>query len=112
MRVSSYGSGDDRHIAVSLGNGGIGLTLAEATELRDALTRELGEPPTLTAYEAMVWAAEFVRALAQDVHVSVAAQSATNAVRALRCPEAAGYDGDLLSELTRDMLVSMTGGDR
>ena len=61
----------------------------------------------------MVWAAEFVRAMADDVHTSVAARRAATAVIALRDPgthmlaragDAKGFPDD-----ARAMLADMLG---
>lgn len=113
MTVRSYGTGEDRRIAVGLGHGEHGLIIAEATELRDALTRELGAPQALTDREAMVWAAEFVREMAHGSNARVAACSARNAVQDLRsAPTAhriAGWGDD---DETDAMLVAMIGGGR
>lgn len=116
VRVRSYGLIHERRIAVSFGSGEHGLDIAEATELRDALTREIGQPSALTDREAMVWAAEFVRALAQDVHASVAARSAALVVIALRDPGTAWTErhGDTQSEVaaSKRMLFAMWGGGK
>lgn len=99
------------------------LTEAEATELRDALTRELGTPQALTEREAMVFAVAFDRVLsakiaagsAAEQHPAVAAAiHACGRVRWLRRAAEAADSGGLmdLDDDERAMLDAMTGGGR
>lgn len=98
------------HIEVPLARTVSSLTLAEATQLRDELTRALGAPQALTDREAMVWAAEFVRALQEGYGLSSCARIAARAVVELR--NAARVCPDELTLDERAMLAAMTGGGR
>lgn len=72
----------------------------------------------MTSGERMVWAAEFSRALGDDVHASAAARRAADAVRLLRDEGTTmvGRAGDTQEHImeTRAMLADMlsTGDDR
>lgn len=72
----------------------------------------------MTSGERAVWAAEFVRAIGDDVHASVCARRASDAVRLLRDEGTTmlARAGDSQERVTEDraMLADMlsTGADR
>ena len=112
MKVGSFErEGHARLISVSLGNDEYLLPVERATELRDALTRELGASQALTGREAMVWAAEFVRAMAEGQKSHDAALSACSAVWVIRELGGTISEGNGAA-VFQAMLAAMTGGGR
>ena len=115
MNVRSHNNGNGKRIVVSLSDIGAehSLSESEATELRDALTRELGAPQALTPDEMMAWAAAFTRTLeavdvgSQEQNLARAAQAACEAVQDLRDVNPLRLD---LAD--RAMLAAMLGGGK
>lgn len=111
----SDGTPRGRRIIVPLGGVETVLTVDEATQLRDDLTRELGAPQTqaLTDREAMVWAVEFVRYLDGDTHDPAAVRMATfrahDVVCALRDANSRLVNANSRTE-SGAMLAAMGGG--
>lgn len=128
VRSESRGAHHDgtprgRRIIVPLGGVDHALTEAEATELRDSITRALGAPPALTDREAMVFAVAFDRVLDEKIaagsaaaqHPAVAAAiHACGRVRWLRLAAAEADSGGLrdFDDTERAMVAAMTGGGR
>ena len=128
MTVSSFDGGQradgiprGRRIMMSLGGCDHVLSVAEATELRNDLTRELGAPEELTRElgalqaltdrEAMVWAEDDNAQVRDGIPPRAAAVLAAVAVNTLR-GIASGIQVGLIDPGSRAMLVAMTGGGR
>jgi hypothetical protein len=108
--VSSHDSGKrGRRITVRLGGADHVLAEAQATELRDGLTRELGAPGALTDREAMVWSEEYGTQVRAGIPPAAAAVLAAVAVNTLR---GIAQDAVAIEAHSRAMLVAMIGGGR
>lgn len=88
-------------------------TVAEAVELHDALTRELGEPQALTDREAMVWAVAYGISRYAGAATLDAAEFSRSEVMRLRDASATANAGaKVIADDARAMLAAMTRGGR
>lgn len=112
MTFHSHDDGRGKRIVLALHGEEHVLTVDRARELRDALTRELGEPQALTDREAMVWAAEFARSYVEVSDGVIAAGNAQVVVLALRGALSDDRSSEYLDSEACAMLAAMSGGGR